>query len=65
MLSDRLRLLHPYPSLLNGAAVLLMALVAGASAGLAIRLSVAMTCLQFAIGTLNDVAVGIDRDSSM
>jgi 4-hydroxybenzoate polyprenyltransferase len=52
----RIRLAHPFPSLLNGVVVLAMALVAGATPEIALRLAVAMTLLQVAIGTLNDVA---------
>jgi 4-hydroxybenzoate polyprenyltransferase len=52
----RLRLIHPFPSLLNGAATLVIALVAGAEPVVAVRLGLAMTALQFSIGALNDVA---------
>src|SRR3990172_6550997 len=52
----RIRLTHPFPSLLNGAVVLAMALVAGGTPEIALRLAAAMTLLQVAIGTLNDVA---------
>lgn len=58
----RLRLAHPFPSLLNGAVVLAMALVAGGTPETALRLAVAMTLLQVAIGTLNDV-VDAPRDA--
>jgi 4-hydroxybenzoate polyprenyltransferase len=49
------RLVHPFPSILDGTVVLLVALVAGAAVGLAVVLGVAMMLLQFAIGTLNDI----------
>lgn len=49
------RLVHPFPSFLDGAVVLLVALVAGGTLGRAIVLGVAMTLLQFAIGALNDL----------
>jgi 4-hydroxybenzoate polyprenyltransferase len=61
-LGARLRLAHPFPSLLNGAVVLAMALVAGGTPETALRLAVAMTLLQVAIGTLNDV-VDAPRDA--
>ena len=49
------RLVHPFPSLLDGAVVALIALVAGGGPGRAIVLGVSMTALQFAIGTVNDL----------
>ncbi len=49
------RLVHPFPSLLDGAVVALIALVAGGSAPLALVLGASMTCLQFAIGAVNDI----------
>lgn len=55
-LGARLRLVHPFPSFLNGVAVLVMASIAGGSVPTVIRLSVAMVLIQFAIGSLNDVA---------
>ncbi|MCI0584041.1 MAG: UbiA family prenyltransferase [Chloroflexi bacterium] len=51
---DRVRLVHPFPSLLNGAATVVLALLAGAAAPLAIRLGLAMTAIQFSMGALND-----------
>lgn len=50
-----LRLVHPFPSLLDGVVVALVALVAGALVPLALVLGLSMTFLQFAIGALNDV----------
>jgi 1,4-dihydroxy-2-naphthoate octaprenyltransferase len=49
------RLVHPFPSLLDGAVVALIALVAGGSVGSALVLGASMTLLQFAIGTVNDL----------
>jgi 4-hydroxybenzoate polyprenyltransferase len=56
------RLVHPFPSLLDGAVVAVVALVAGATAQVAIALGASMTLLQFAIGTLNDL-VDAPRDA--
>jgi 4-hydroxybenzoate polyprenyltransferase len=49
------RLVHPFPSLLDGAVVTLIALVAGGALPIAVALGLSMTCLQFAIGTVNDL----------
>ncbi len=49
------RLVHPFPSLLDGLVVGAVALVAGADPALAVRLGVSMTALQASIGALNDV----------
>ena len=49
------RLVHPFPSILDGAVVALVALVAGGAAPVAIVLGLSMTLLQFAIGTVNDL----------
>ena len=49
------RLVHPFPSLLDGAVVALIALVAGGGPWIAFALGLSMTCLQFAIGTVNDL----------
>lgn len=49
------RLVHPFPSLLDGAVVALIALVAGGGLSTALVLGISMTCLQFAIGTVNDI----------
>jgi 4-hydroxybenzoate polyprenyltransferase len=46
---------HPFPSILDGAVVGLVALVAGATGGVALLLGLSMTFLQFSIGTLNDI----------
>ncbi len=51
-----MRLVHPFPSLLDGAATSAVALVAGADHLTAIRLGSAMVALQMSIGALNDVA---------
>jgi 4-hydroxybenzoate polyprenyltransferase len=49
------RLTHPFPSLLDGIATAVFALVAGALPADALRLGVAMTSIQVAIGTVNDL----------
>jgi 4-hydroxybenzoate polyprenyltransferase len=61
-LAGSARLVHPFPSLLDGAVVAVVALVAGASVPVALRLGVSMSLLQFAIGALNDV-VDAPRDA--
>jgi 4-hydroxybenzoate polyprenyltransferase len=50
-----LRLVHPFPSILDGVVVAAVAWLAGGGAGRAILLGLAMTALQFAIGALNDI----------
>lgn len=58
-LSGALRLLHPFPSLMNAAAVLLFAALAlGHPPGVALgaRLALTMLAAQFAIGIANDLA---------
>lgn len=60
---SRIRLVHPFPSLLNGLAVLSMAILAGGTASTAARLAIGMVCIQFAIGALNDL-VDARRDAS-
>ncbi len=50
-----IRLVHPFPSILDGVVVALVALVAGGPLKVATTLGVSMTLLQFAIGSLNDV----------
>lgn len=50
------RLVHPFPSILDGLVVSLVALVAGGGAGMAAVLGLSMTLLQFSVGTLNDMA---------
>jgi 4-hydroxybenzoate polyprenyltransferase len=57
-----LRLVHPFPSVLDGAVVGVVALIAGADPATAARLGLSMTLLQFAIGALNDV-VDAPRDA--
>ncbi len=48
-------MVHPFPSILDGSVVALVAVVAGGSGTVAIVLGVSMIMLQFAIGTLNDI----------
>ncbi len=50
-----LRLVHPFPSVLDGAVVALIALVAGGGLATALLLGCSMTAIQFAIGAVNDV----------
>ncbi len=50
------RVVHPFPSVLDGVLVGVVATVAGAPPSTALLLGVSMTLLQFAIGTLNDAA---------
>lgn len=61
-LVTRLRLVHPFPSLLDGAVVAVVAVVGGGGMTTAIRLGASVTLLQFAIGALNDV-VDAPRDA--
>jgi 4-hydroxybenzoate polyprenyltransferase len=49
------RLVHPFPSILDGIVVAVVALIAGSGLLLALWLGLSMTLLQFAIGTLNDI----------
>jgi 4-hydroxybenzoate polyprenyltransferase len=49
------RLVHPFPSVLDGVVVALIALVAGGGPPLAFVLGMSMTFLQFAIGAVNDI----------
>ena len=58
----RIRLVHPFPSVLNGLTVLVIAMLAGGSIPVAVRLALAMTAFQFAIGSLNDL-VDAPRDA--
>lgn len=51
-----LRVLHPFPSLLDGAVTVAIGLAAGGEPATALRLGLAMTLLQFAIGAANDLA---------
>ena len=55
------RLVHPFPSVLDGVVVTLVAIVAGGGVPVALALGVSMTLLQCAIGTVNDV-VDAPRD---
>jgi 4-hydroxybenzoate polyprenyltransferase len=50
-----LRLVHPFPSILDGLVVAIVALIAGAGLTRALGLGISMILLQFAIGTLNDL----------
>jgi 4-hydroxybenzoate polyprenyltransferase len=56
------RLVHPFPSILDGIVVALVAMVAGGGVLVAIVLGLSMTLLQFAIGTVNDL-VDAPRDA--
>ena len=49
------RLVHPFPSLLDGAATTVVALLAGGDQATALRLGLAMVALQMSIGALNDL----------
>ena len=49
------RLVHPFPSVLDGLVVAAVAGFAGGGIEAALRLGASMTLLQFAIGTLNDI----------
>ena len=51
-----IRVVHPFPSALDAVAVGIIALIAGAQVGLALRLALGMLGLQFAIGAANDFA---------
>ena len=55
-LAGFVRLSHPFPSILDGLATFGFALLAGGTAADALRLGIAMTFLQAAIGTWNDIA---------
>jgi 4-hydroxybenzoate polyprenyltransferase len=56
------RLTHPFPSVLDGIATAALATLAGAVPSDAARLGIAMTLLQFAIGSTND-ALDAERDA--
>lgn len=60
-LTGLVRLVHPFPSLLNGVIAAAVALVAGGGWVTSLRLGLAMVALQFSIGTLNDL-LDADRD---
>lgn len=49
------RLLHPFPSILDGIVVAAVAWLAGGGERPAVLLGISMTALQFAIGALNDI----------
>ncbi|HEY5486897.1 MAG TPA: UbiA family prenyltransferase, partial [Candidatus Limnocylindrales bacterium] len=50
------RIVHPFPSVLDAVAAASIALVAGAEPRIAARLALAMLCFQFAVGVTNDLA---------
>jgi 4-hydroxybenzoate polyprenyltransferase len=50
-----IRLVHPFPILLDGSATSAVALLAGADPAIAVRLGLAMLALQASIGALNDL----------
>lgn len=50
-----IRLVHPFPSLINSALVFGLAVLAGGSVSQALLLAVAMLGMQFCIGTVNDL----------
>lgn len=54
-----MRLVHPFPSLLDGMVVALVAFVASGDGKAALLLGASMTLLQFAIGVVNDL---VDRE---
>jgi 4-hydroxybenzoate polyprenyltransferase len=56
------RLVHPFPSVLDGVVVALVAVVAGGGPAVALVLGLSMMLLQFAIGTVNDL-VDAPRDA--
>lgn len=51
-----IRVVHPFPSVLDAAAVVVVSLLAGTEVGVALRLGLGMLGLQFAIGSANDFA---------
>jgi len=57
-----IRLVHPFPSILDGLVVGMVAIIAGGDGLTAARLALSMTALQASIGTLNDV-VDAPRDA--
>lgn len=56
-----IRLLHPFPSLLDGVVTAALASVAGAGAPTSVLLGLSMFCLQATIGSVNDIA-DVERD---
>jgi 4-hydroxybenzoate polyprenyltransferase len=61
-LTGVIRLVHPFPSILDGVVSAAVALLAGGTPGVALRLGLAMTALQFGIGATNDL-VDAPRDA--
>jgi 4-hydroxybenzoate polyprenyltransferase len=59
-----LRLVHPFPSLLDAVVTAALTLLAGGGVALAARLGAAMLAIQFGIGALND-AVDAPRDAGI
>ena len=57
-----IRLTHPFPCLLDGVVVGVVATLAGADGLTAVTLGLAMTALQASIGALND-AIDAPRDA--
>jgi len=55
MLPGLVRLVHPFPSVLDAAVTLALALLAGATGGRAVLLGMAMLAIQFSIGAFNDL----------
>jgi 4-hydroxybenzoate polyprenyltransferase len=56
LLPGLVRLVHPFPSALDAGITLVLALLAGAPAGRAVLLAVAMLAIQFSIGAVNDLS---------
>ena len=50
-----IRVVHPFPSILDGLATAAIGIVAGGEPATAVRLGLGMTLIQFAIGAANDV----------
>jgi 4-hydroxybenzoate polyprenyltransferase len=62
-LDGLVRLVHPFPSLLDAVVTGVIAAMAGGSPTVCLRLAIAMFCLQAAIGTVNDIVdVAADKD---
>jgi 4-hydroxybenzoate polyprenyltransferase len=59
-----LRVVHPFPSAVDAAAAVAIALIAAAGLDVGLRLGLSMVCLQFAIGSANDY-VDADADASV
>ncbi|HEY6014329.1 MAG TPA: UbiA family prenyltransferase, partial [Candidatus Limnocylindrales bacterium] len=60
LIGGLIRLVHPFPILLDGIASGAFALLAGGDGGVAVRLGIAMVALQASIGVLNDVVDAAD-----